>query len=197
MKTRFGISAIIILAIAVFTLSLLYSHSLKEKGRLKDNQNALLTEVKYYKTKDSLNVASVEKLTLTNSEFKRFNEDLVKTVENLNIKVRRLQSVSQTAVKTEYIIRTEVKDSIIYRDNKPQTVQCIKQKDKWMSLDGCIINKRFEGTSSSIDSIDQIVHRVPRKLLFLKYGTKGIRQEVVSKNPNSTIFYTKYIELKN
>jgi len=193
-----GIVAVImaIMLISILSLAFMLNSTIKEKNRLNDNQTTLLTDVKFYKTKDSLSAAGVDRLTLKNSEFEKYNSDLVKEVENLNIKVRRLQSVSETGIKTEYKIKTVVKDSLVYRDGKPLTVQCINQHDKWMSLDGCIINKFFEGKMASIDSIDQFVHRVPRKFLFIKYGTKAIRQEVVSKNPNSTIYYSKYIELK-
>lgn len=186
----------LVLVIACMVLSVFYLETKKEKERLGDNQTALLEQVKFYKTADSLSAAGVDRLTLKNREFEKYNADLVKTVESLNLKVRHLQSVSETAIRTEYKIKTVVKDSLIYRDGKPQTVQCINQRDKWNSLEGCIINKFFEGKVASIDSIDQFIHRVPRKFLFFKYGIKAIRQEVVSKNPNSTIFYSKYIELK-
>jgi len=189
-------SVLIILAVTFLLTAYLLKQANQEKKRLNDNQTTLLTDVKFYKTKDSLSAAGVDRLTLKNSEFEKYNVDLVKEVESLNLKVRRLESVSQTGIKTEYKIKTVVKDSLIYRDGKPQSVQCINQHDKWNSLDGCIINKFFEGNVMSIDSIDQFVHRVPRKFLFIKYGTKAIRQEVVSKNPNSTIYYSKYIELK-
>ena len=46
----------------------------------------------------------------------------------------------------------------------------------------------------SIDTIIQIVHRVPRKFLFIRYGTKGIRQEIVSANPHTHIVSARYIE---
>lgn len=197
-KTRLGIYAIIILTVAVFTLSWLYRNSLEEKGRLKDNQNSLLSEIKHYVTKDSLNVASVEKLTLSNHEFKTHNEGLVKTVESLNIKVRRLQSVSETAISSDYTIKTRIKDSIRWTDKSkpPDTLKCIDHKEKWLQIKGCIEKKEFSGSIHIPDTIIQIVHRVPRKFLFIKYGTKAIRQEVLSKNPHTSIAFTKYIEFK-
>ena len=48
----------------------------------------------------------------------------------------------------------------------------------------------------SVDTLQQIVHRVPRRFLFIRWGTKAIRQEVVSSNPHTNIVYTEYIELK-
>ncbi|MFR4044610.1 MAG: DUF6549 family protein [Odoribacter splanchnicus] len=40
------------------------------------------------------------------------------------------------------------------------------------------------------------MHRVPRRLWFIRWGTKAIRQEIISRNPYSRIAYTEYIELK-
>ncbi len=49
----------------------------------------------------------------------------------------------------------------------------------------------------SVDTLIQVVHRVTRQFWFIKWGTKAIRQDIVSKNPHSQIVYTEYIELKN
>jgi hypothetical protein len=45
------------------------------------------------------------------------------------------------------------------------------------------------------DTLVQFVHRVPRRFLFLKFGTKGVRQEVLSKNPYTEVVFTEYIKL--
>jgi hypothetical protein len=37
---------------------------------------------------------------------------------------------------------------------------------------------------------------VPKRFLFFKYGCKGIRQEILSKNPHSRIVYSQYIEIE-
>lgn len=190
--------SIIGLVLAVVVLSFLLNSQCSEKKRLKDNQHSLLSEVKHYRTADSLNVASVEKLTLSNNEFKTFNSGLMATINELNIKLGRLQSASQTGTKTEYLIKAQIRDSLIYRDNNrpPDTIRCINYKDTWLRVAGCFREKQFEGLIQSVDTIEQFVHRVPHKFLFFKYGTKAIRQEILSKNPHTEIVYTKYIELK-
>jgi len=187
---------LVILLMALALGSRMYAYQVREKTRLSDNQTTLLTAAKFYKTSDSLNAAGVDRLTLKNREFEKYNADLVKTVESLNLKVRRLQSVSQTGTETKYIIQTAIRDSLIYTSSIPDTLKCIKYADDWLKLAGCIQNKQFSGIIESKDTIVQAVHRVPRKFLFFRYGTKAIRQEVVSKNPNSRIAFTKYIEFK-
>jgi hypothetical protein len=188
-----------LLLVALVITGYLLSQSSKEKNRLESNQISLLNEVKIYKSSDSLNAASVEKLTLTNREFKKYNGDLVKTVESLNLKVKRLQSISQTGIETKYEVSADVRDSITPNRNNPlvpDTIKCIKFKDIWLNLDGCIRNQKFLGIIESKDSLVHAVDRVPHKFLFFKYGTKAIRMNVVSLNPHSKITYAKYIEFK-
>ena len=184
------------MAVAIVLLSVVLKQTVKEKNRLYDNQTSLLQTTRNYKTLDSLNAASVEKLTLSNKEFKTYNSELVKTVESLNLKVRWLQSVSQTGIITEYLVKTEVKDSLIYTSSIPDTIKCINHKETWIKLAGCIQNKIFTGIIEIPDTLVTVVHRVPRNFLFIKYGTKAIRQDVISKNPHTKIVYAKYIELK-
>jgi len=49
---------------------------------------------------------------------------------------------------------------------------------------------------TSTDTLRQIVHRVPRRFLFIRWGTKAIRQEIVSTNPHTRIVYTEYIDMR-
>jgi len=128
---------IVIFATALCILIVLYRVKMKENKRLGDNQRTLLTDIAFYRTKDSLSVTNVERHTLNNNEFRKYNEDLKKTIDKLNLKVKRLQSVSQTAVKTEYIVNTVFKDSIVYVDSKPDTLRCIAYEDAYLTFAGC------------------------------------------------------------
>ena len=104
------------LLVAVVSLSCWLGNVRTEKKRLANNQEALLTDVEYYKTESGKNAASVLKLELSKSELERHCQDLTKTVEDLNIKISRIQSASTTVTKTEVEIQTVVRDSIVYRD---------------------------------------------------------------------------------
>lgn len=191
--------ALALLALVALIYATLYTNSKKEVKRLGNNQATLLEQVTYYRTADSLSAASVGKLTLERDEFKRYNADLVKSAEKLNLKIRRLEAAIQTATKTEYIVKTEIKDSLVYVPGQPAPVKvpCIDYNDKWLTIDGCIINREFEGKITSIDSLDHFINRVPRfKLLGMQIGTKGVKLDVVSKNPHSQIYYLQYIAFK-
>lgn len=183
------------LILTVSVLSYWLNNVREEKKRLADNQEALLSDVDYYKTESGKNAASVLKLELSKSELENHCQDLIKTIDDLNIKIGRIQSASITVTKTEVEIQTVVRDSIVYRD-LPVNLKVIKWRDPWVTLNGVLDGETFSAKIESVDTLSQVVHRIPKKFLFIKWGTKAIRQEVVSSNPHSKIVYTEYIELK-
>lgn len=186
---------IIILVIIIFFLSRSLHRQRQENDRLSSNQTALFQDISYYRTRDSLSAASVERLTLTKKELEQNCEALARDIKDLKIKLKRVQSVSQTSIETEHIIRTVVRDSLIVRD-RIDTLQCIDYHDNYLTLSGCIEHNHFSGHIMSRDTLLQVIHRVPHKWWFIKWGTKAIRQEIVSKNPHAQIVYSRYIEVK-
>lgn len=201
--TKGLIGLVIILALALTVMTRINQSNVKEKERLKENQDALLSEIKFYRTTDSLSAASVQRITLSKGELREHRRDLLNIFDNLDIKVIRVKTASTTRIKSSSKIRTPIRDSIRILDPIPyttkkriDTLRCINYADKWLTISGCQENDEFIGMIESRNTIDQIVHRVPRKFLFFKWGTKAIRQEVVSRNPNSIIIFTEYLELK-
>jgi hypothetical protein len=162
---------------------------------LSSNQTALFQDISYYRTRDSLSAASVERLTLTKKELEQNCEALARDIKDLKIKLKRVQSVSQASIETEHIIRTVVRDSLIVRD-RVDTLQCIDYHDNYLTLSGCIEHNHFSGHIMSRDTLLQVIHRVPHRWWFIKWGTKAVRQEIVSKNPHTHVVYSRYIELK-
>lgn len=86
------------IAAAFICLWMQYRSEHRERRRLEANQHSLLTDIQFYRMRDSLNAAGVERLTLSNREFREYAGELEKTVNTLQLKVRRLQSASRTAV---------------------------------------------------------------------------------------------------
>nr|UWI25137.1 MAG: hypothetical protein [Bacteriophage sp.] len=203
---KYVIIAFAVLLAATAFLSYRVRTLQSERDRLQNNQTALLDDVAYYKTESGKYAASVQSLELSKSELQEHCNELVKTVEDLNIKIKRIQSVSETATKTEVPIKTEVRDSIVYRNPdslsvdpaRPiiDTLKRITFKDPWVELDGTINKNIFTGKIQTVDTLIQVIHRVPHQWWFFKWGTKAIKQEIRSSNPYTKIVYTEYIELK-
>lgn len=64
-------------------------------------------------------------------------------------------------------VQTIVKDSIIYRDTSYLKVQAIRWKDPWINVDGLImLDKKLDLRIQSVDTLFQVVHRVPKQWLF-------------------------------
>lgn len=192
---RFLLITVVILIGIVTVLSYSLKQEKVETKRLTGNQRSLLEDVELYRTKDSLSAASVERLQLTNREFEKYCSDLKNTVSDLNIKVKCLQSVSSSGTETKYDIETVLKDSIVTRDSTV-ILKCLELHTPYLDVSGCIEKDKFVGSIFSRDTLDQVVHRVPHRFWFIKWGCKAIRQEIVCRNPNSRIVYSRYIELK-
>lgn len=119
-------------------------------------------------------------------------------MEALQLKVRRLQSASRTAVTTAYPVEARLCDTVIVRDTLAvaDTLSRLHYVNPWVTLDGVVAGDLFRGRIESRDTLIQVVHRIPRKFWFIRWGTKAVRQEVTTRNPYSRITYTEYIELK-
>jgi hypothetical protein len=196
---------LIIICLVLATLSAWLSHSLvknrAECKRLQSNQEALMKSVELYETQAGESAASVNRLQLNYDDLERHYNNVCLEAKNLGIKVKRLQSVAQTGTHTDIKIQTEVKDSIIYayKENLVyiDTVKWFSWHDPpWVDITGVIDSGRVNLNVQSVDTLLQIVHRVPKRFLFFRWGTKAIKQEIISKNPHAKIIYSDYIELK-
>ena len=192
------VSVIIVVAsIISLVISVKSCQNLKQENkRLESNQDALLSDITFYQTKDSLNVASIQQLELTNAEFKKYNADLVAEAKNLKLKVKNIESVSRTSTITLYDIEPQWRDSIVYRDGRIDTIRCVSYDDDYLSFYLCEEDSVTKSKIEIHDTIIQFVYTVPKKWWFFKWGVKAIRQDIYSKNPNTKISYTEYIVLK-
>lgn len=189
--------ACVILAVLCASLLGAVRELTQEKDRLTGNQEALMEEVQYYQDEAGRQAASVQRLELSKSELEAYNGELAQRIEDLNIKLKRVQAATTTATQTNVEIKTIIKDTIIYRDTGMLVLPAIKWQDPWVNVDGIIKpDSTVDLSIQSVDTLFQVVHRVPKKFWFIKYGTKAIRQEITSSNPHTKIVYSEYIELE-
>lgn len=167
----------------------------QEKNRLKSNQTALLDSVETYHSKTGKLAASCQALELTNQELRESRADLEQAIKDLGVKLKRAEAIAQTATETKVEVRTEVRDSIVYRDTSLVRLQAINWADPWITVRGEIESQRVSLAVQSRDTLTQVIHRVPKRFLGIPYGCKAIRQEIRSSNPHTVITYTEYIEL--
>lgn len=185
-----GLTYFIIVLLVILLLWCLLRDASKENERLRSNETALLAENESYKTEAGRNAMTVKSLTLTIDQVRGHEARLVARCEDLNIKLKRAQSISQTGTHTEYVIKGEVRDSIVYvRDRGAfDTLRCSEYRDPYLSFSYCTDSASvYTADIETFDTITAIVHRIPRKFLFFRFGTKEIRQEVVCANPHTRI----------
>ena len=193
--------AIFILATVCVCLGYMLQEKNTEYSRLRHNQEALLGEVQMYQTEAGKSAASVLELQLSYNELQRYYQDKCQQVEDLGLKVKRLESMSYTGTHTHIEAQAKVRDSIVYqvRDSTVyvDTLKWFTWRDPpWVVVNGTMNNGTVDLDIHSTDTLIQIVHRVPKKFLFFKFGTKAIRQEIDSMNPHTKLTYAEYIRLK-
>lgn len=185
---KYKLLALVLALAGILFLSMQVISLRNERARLTNNQEALLDTISIYKTESDKNAVSVRQLLLTQDEFKESNSKLLSQISDLNIKLKRVKSASSVSTSTTNEIKTEVRDSIVYKDSIIYKYQCINYSTPYLLLKGCITSPtQFEGIVKHYNSITRVEHRVPKKFLFFKFGTKYVGEEYLSDDPNTTI----------
>lgn len=177
----------------------------REAHSMNEDQNVLMHngKVEIGQTQAGKPMASVSAMSLKPSSLKRNPDSLLAvTSKDLKIKPRRMVAAIRTsslatadihaAITTDSIYDEADKDSNVLL-SYPRSPQQVSWSDPWMSLRGIIRGDSFTARIESRDTLQMIIHRVPRKFLFFRYGTKGVRMDVVSQNPHTRLSYPKVI----
>lgn len=192
MKTKIPyIIAIVILAASCISLS----HLKNENKRLKANQETLLDSIKSFKVSDSLNAITVGNLELSLKQYKKYRANDAILIKQL--KSQKPEVIIKPSMQTEYKIRTELKDSIIYKD----TLKTILYKSKWNYVSGFIAKDTINLNIINYDELLITESLQKKKFLFFRlpisiFGYKRKVLNVISKNPNTKIMSAEYITIK-
>jgi hypothetical protein len=185
----------VILSVALLAF---YEHEKKlkvENLAYRQNVAVLMDSVAHYQVNDSLNASQMGELQLKLSEYKKYRKEDAELIKKL--KADKPQTVIKTETKAEYNIRTELKDSIVYKD----TLKTIDYTSYWTDLHGFISNDTLQIKIINREEL-MLVESIQRKrFLGIKlpgwlFGYKRETLDVVSKNPNTTIQDIEYIKLK-
>ena len=167
-----------------------------ENRVLNENVSALLDRQLGYRVRDSLHAARIGMLTLTVDEYKRWREEDAILIGELRIRLKRVENIAKTATESRYSIGSIVRDTIIHYREREDTVRNFSYASSYIDLEGILKADSVAIQLQSYDTLLQVIHRVPRKFWFIRYGTQAIRQEIVSMNPHTRITYSELIRLK-
>ena len=150
--------------------------------------------------------ASAEVLQLRCREFERLRAGDAERIRQLGIRLRRVEAAATLATATEIDVQVPLHDTIVRRDFAAvcdsgrlaaavrfDTVRSFRWRDPWVTVEGRIRGDSADCRVESVDTLRQVVHRVPRRFLFIRFGTKAVRQEIVSSNPHTRIVYAEYV----
>ena len=174
-----------------------------ESERTKENQDVLLHNgrVEIGRTQSGRPRASVQAITLKTSDLKRSPDSLLAVnKKELKIKNNRIMAAATTSTTTKLDVKAAIRpvthdtcSRILSGSYRPPDVSQVSWSDPWITLRGEIEGDSMQVHIESRDTLQMIVHRVPKKFLFFRYGTKGVRMEVVSQNPHSRLSYPRII----
>ena len=176
----------VVLILCIIGLSKRIGSLKNERDKYKSNEVALLTQTTQYKTKDSLNAASVYELQMTLSEYKKYRADDAKTIQSLQTKGRTLESVTTVKGNVKIPLKIPVKDSIVYRDKVVHdTLRTIKDYNKWYFIDG-YVDKNFNGNIGFNEKMAIAISLKYKRFLGFLWKTNEIKDkkcDVVNYNP--------------
>ena len=192
MKTKIPYIIAIIILVACY---ISFNHLKNENKRLKANQETLLDSVKSFKVSDSLKAITVCNLELSLKQYKKYHADDAILIKQL--KGQKPEVAIKPSVQTEYKVRTELKDSIIYKD----TLKTILYKSKWNYISGFVDKDTINLNIINYDELLITESLQKKKFLFFRlpisiFGYKRKVLNVISKNPNTKITSAEYITIK-
>ena len=174
-----------------------------ENKAYKNNTLALMESAEHYKIQDSLNAVKVKSLELTAKEYKKYRAENAAIVKRL--KADKITNVSSVATNTKAVIRTVVRDSIIYKTVHDsvyvEKLKAINYSTKWVSVNGYIKGDSIKLNIHNAEELILSESITRKKFLFFKlpiwlFGYKNKVLNVVSKNPNTTIQNVEYINFR-
>ena len=191
---RYTLLGYIILSAAIFVLMKQNTAIRRNNERLQRNNTVLSTGLESYRTTLEQSAAHVGTLEMTIKELRQLNDELLQRIEQMKIKPRRVESVSINAINTSFSFTIPLSSGTISRSNTAP--RPFRWENPWNKVDGVVGSDSVECSIVHRDTLDQVIYRVPRRFLFIRWGTKEIRQAVSVRDPKSTIVYSEYVVLK-
>lgn len=201
--TKYLILSIIVLILAMISITTAWYFTIKDRSRLAQNQTALLSEIKYFRLADSTNAATIGTLTLKVSEIRNSDDpqllEMKETLKLMNIKLKNLESYSTVNSTTTTTINSFLKDSVIF-DTVP--IKHLSIFTKWNDVSITVFPTLFDSVSMTVvtyDQMEQVLHKDPRGMKFWNkawWKKRPILQTIRFQNPNTKISYPQVVTIK-
>lgn len=165
----------------------------------KQNQETLLDSLEYYKTLDSLNTVRIGSLTLSLEDYKKYRAEDYNIV-NSAAKHEKFSSVNTVSSETFNSIITLLRDTVrdtIYAD----TIKAFSYKSKYTDVNGFIFSDSIKIDIHNREELIVVQSIEKKKFLGIRlpiwlFGQKRVNVRVVSKNPNTQIINSEFVNIK-
>ena len=194
----------IIILLAVISIGVAQRLRIKrlteERDKYLENTTTLLSSVKTYQTKDSLNAAEVGMLRLSLDEYKQYRAEDLKLIKTLRAKAGELSAVTTAQAEMIAKLKARPKDTLIIRDSIPIPARVVRCGDAWYDFEGLMTEDTFEGNLASRDSI--VVTETVKYKRFLGFlwktnKVKSRKVNIVNRNPHSKIVGAECIVIED
>ena len=177
-----------------------YRRHRADTRRLRENLQTLTCDLTRYRTQLDEEIVSSRTLRLRCTEFEQLHAEDADRIRRLGIRLRRLEASARTVAATSLDARAPLRDTVVrcIRDTvvRHDTVRLFRWRDRWVAVEGRLTADSVVCRVESVDTLHQIVHGIPRRFLFIRWGTKALRQEIRSANPHTRIVHAEYVKIE-
>ncbi len=193
LTTEKVLAVLLLLAIlVVLYLNVKLDIAQEDRDRYQGNYQSLETGMQEIHTKDSLKGVRIKELELSREELKGYYEgELARTLKDMDIRLRKMESFTNTAIETTNNINTVFRDTTI---SDTVRIEKLQYRSRWFDID--IIKQDQEATIRAVsrDSLIQVVWWDRPGPWLTKWTRKReYQQDIISANPDSRITYSRYI----
>lgn len=177
-----------------------------DRNRLLQNQTQLLqaaTAPDTTRTTDGRNVLITPTITLKPAEFLASGDPLLQRARAMHIRPSRITQAATAAAETHTNITASITtDSFTYTDAYT-TLTGIIHTDSSTPFTPSLplpptstLQQRIQLQLTTHDTLDIIVHRIPRRFLFLRFGCRAVKLTISPRNPKTHLTYARFYKIQ-
>ena len=178
-----------------------------DRNRLLQNQTqplqAQATPPDTPRPTDGRNVLIPPPITLNPAEFLASGDPLLQRARAMHIRPSRITQAATAAAETHTNITASITtDSFTYTDAYT-TLTGIIHTDSSTPFTPSLplpptstLQQRIQLQLTTHDTLDIIVHRIPRRFLFLRFGCRGVKLTISPRSPKTHLTYARFYKIQ-
>lgn len=165
----------------------------QDNERLNRNMENIHSSLTEFQLKDGRTGREGSVLELKLSELKQLYPAIISEIKNLKLKPSKVQSLSVNEIKSELLITTHLRDSIVFDTVQ---VKVFDYADNYYFIRGMQIGDTQKMQLSYCDTLTQIVYKGRRNKPWLwLLSPRKLEQRIALKSPNSKVLFSKVIQI--